>query len=277
DPFVAAGGFDFVRHLGAEMPMRVVSEMLGIPEAGQARGRDRIDAGVRIDEEGASPGFEPVAALSDRMQFSDYHILRPRHPADALMTDLVSLTFVDDQGVERGLDEDEIVNYTTLLAAAGNETTTRLIGWAGYLLGNHPEQREVLLADRTLVPNAIEEILRYEAPSPVQARFVTHDVELHGTMVPEGSIMLLLTAAANRDERAFENPDRFDVRRKIDHHVSFGYGLHFCLGAALARLEGRVALEEVLKRFPRWVVDEQHAERARTSTVRGWDRLPVHS
>ena len=275
DPLKSAGGFDFVRDLGAQMPMRVISEMLGIPEADQERVRDRIDAGLRIDEAERSGGFDPVAALSDSVQFKDYIEYRRRRPADDLMTDLVQLSFVDDHGVERHLDEEEIVNYTTLLAAAGNETTTRLIGWMGYLLAEHPEQRELLLADRTLVPAAIEEVLRYEAPSPVQARFVTRDVELHGTTVPEGSSILLLTASANRDDRVFEEPDRFDVRRKIDHHLSFGYGLHFCLGAALARLEARVALEEVLARFPRWVVDEEGAERVRTSTVRGWDRLPV--
>jgi cytochrome P450 len=275
DPLVGAREFDFVRDLGAEMPMRVISGMLGIPEADQETVRDRIDAGLRIDEAGAAPAFDPLAALTDRTQFLEYIDFRRRHPADDLMTDLLNISFIDDQGVKRQLDEDEIANYSALLAGAGNETTTRLIGWTGYLLGKHPEQRELLLADRTLIPNAIEEILRYEAPSPVQARFVARDVELYGTSVPEGSIMLLLTASANRDDRVFEDPDRFDVRRKIDHHVSFGYGLHFCLGAALARLEGRVALEEVLARFPRWVVDEQNAERARTSTVRGWARLPV--
>ena len=131
------------------------------------------------------------------------------------------------------------------------------------------------MEDPSLVPGAIEEILRYEAPSPVQARYVARDVELYDSPVPEGSVLLLLTAAANRDERKFEDPDRFDVRRKIDHHVTFGYGLHFCMGAALARLEGRVALEEVLKRFPDWELDEGGAERAHTSTVRGWHRLPV--
>lgn len=275
DPFVGGKGFDYVRDLGADMPMRVISEMLGIPEADQEAVRDRIDAGLRIDEERASQGVDTKGVFSDPAQFRDYIQFRRRNPSDDMMTDLITITFVDEHGVKRHLDEDEIVNYSALLAAAGNETTTRLIGWTGYLLAKHPVEREILLQDRSLIPGAIEEILRYEAPSPVQARYVTRDVELYGKTVPTGSIMLLLTASANRDDRKFEDPDRFDVRRKIDHHLSFGYGLHFCLGAALARLEGRVALEEVLKRFPRWEVDEESAERVRTSTVRGWHRLPV--
>ena len=127
-----------------------------------------------------------------------------------------------------------------LLAGAGNETTTRLIGWTGKLLAEHPDQRRELAADRSLVPQAIEEILRYEAPSPVQARTVNRDVEYYGQTVREGSIMVLLNGSGNRDDRHFPDGDRFDIHRDIDHHLSFGYGLHFCLGAALARLEGRV-------------------------------------
>ncbi|HEY5886627.1 MAG TPA: cytochrome P450, partial [Acidimicrobiales bacterium] len=123
--------------------------------------------------------------------------------------------------------------------------------------------------------NAIEELLRFESPSPVQARFVTEDVRHHDETVPAGSVMLLLTASANRDERRFPDADRFDIHRRIDHHLTFGYGIHFCLGAALARLEGRIALEEVLSRFPEWEVDGVNAVQARTSTVRGWEQLPV--
>ena len=131
------------------------------------------------------------------------------------------------------------------------------------------------MADPSFIPAAVEELLRYEAPSPVQARYVTKDVEHYGQTVAEGSVLVMLNASANRDERRFPDPDRFDIHRDGAHHVSFGYGIHFCLGATLARLEGRVALEEVLKRFPTWDIDWDNAVQAHTSTVRGWEALPV--
>jgi len=168
-----------------------------------------------------------------------------------------------------------VLNYINLIAGAGNETTTRLIGWTGKVLAEHPDQRRQIVDDRDLVPQAIEEILRFEAPSPVQARSVTTDVELHGQTVPAGSVMLLINGSGNRDDRKFPDGDAFDINRKIDHHLSFGYGIHFCLGAALARLEARVALDEVLKRWPEWDIDWPNAKQARTSTVRGWERLPA--
>ena len=177
--------------------------------------------------------------------------------------------------MQRTFTREEVLTFVNLLAGAGNETTTRLIGWTGTLLAQHPDQRREIVEDRSLVPNAVEEILRYEAPSPVQARYVTTDVEHHGQTVPEGSVMVLLNGSANRDDRQFPDGDRFDIHRTIGHHLSFGYGIHFCLGAALARLEGRVALDEVLDRFPEWEVDWEHATQARTSTVRGWESLPV--
>jgi cytochrome P450 len=191
------------------------------------------------------------------------------------MTELINAEFEDETGTTRRLTREEILTYVGLLAGAGNETTTRLIGWTGKLLAEHPDQRRAIARDRTLIPNAIEEILRYEAPSPVQARYVARDVEHYGETVREGSVMVLLNGSGNRDDRKFPDGDRFDIRREIGHHLSFGYGLHFCLGAALARLEGRVALDEVLNRFPDWEVDWDGAERAHTSTVRGWDKLPV--
>ena len=274
DPMVKAGGFDFIKDLGAQMPMRTIGMLLGIPEDDQEAIRDRIDECLRLNDpsmpETKYQSFEAVNG-----EFSDYIEWRAEHPSDDLMTELLQAEFEDETGTSRRLTSAEVMNYVNLIAAAGNETTTRLIGWTGKLLAEHPDQRRQLVEDRGLIPNAIEEILRYEAPSPVQARYVAHDVEHHGQTVREGSIVLLLNSSANRDERKFEEPDRFDIHRKIGHHLAFGYGIHFCLGASLARLEGRIALDEVLKRFPSWEVDWENAVQARTSTVRGWERLPV--
>jgi cytochrome P450 len=274
DPLVGSGGFDFIADIGAQMPMRTIGMLLGIPEQDQEEIRDRIDDGLRLDE-GTMPDMSDAYAGDQASAFGEYIDWRSQHPADDLMTELIRAEFEDETGAVRRLTRDEVLGYVNLLAAAGNETTTRLIGWMGKVLAEHPDQRRELVADRSLVPNAVEETLRFEAPSPVQARYVTHDVEHHGTIVPEGSVVLFLNGSANRDDRRFPDGDTYDIHRRIDHHLSFGYGLHFCLGAALARLEGRVALDEVLSRFPTWEIDWDNAVQARTSTVRGWERLPV--
>ena len=274
DPLRGAGGFDFVRDLGAPMPMRVIGMLLGIPEQDQEAIKERLDDGMRL-EAGEEPGLDPDAMASAGEMFADYADWRAAHPSDDVMTDLMNAEFEDETGEQRRLTRAEVLTYVNLLAGAGNETTTRLIGWTGKLLAEHAAQRHELAADRSLVPNAIEEILRYEAPSPVQARYVARDVVHHGHTVAEGSVVLLLNGAANRDERHYPDGERFDIHRNIGHHLSFGYGLHFCLGAALARLEGRVALDEVLQRWSDWEVDTAHAQMAHASTARGWERLPV--
>jgi cytochrome P450 len=274
DPLMGSGGFDFVADLGAQMPMRTIGMLLGIPEQDQEAIRDRIDDGLRLNE-GTMPDVSHFGADDQSSTFEEYIDWRAKNPSDDLMTELLQAEFEDETGTTRRLTRVEIVDVVNLIAAAGNETTTRLIGWMGKVLADHPDERRKLAEDRALVPNAIEELLRFESPSPIQARFVTRDVEHHGQVVPEGSAIVLLNGSGNRDDRKFEDGDRFDVTRKIDHHLAFGYGLHFCLGAALARLEGRVALDEVLQRFPSWEVDWENAKQARTSTVRGWERLPV--
>ena len=274
DPLVGAGGFDFIADLGAQMPMRTIGMLLGIPESDQEAVRDATDEGLKL-KEGTMPVVTQERSLGHSDVFEEYIDWRADHPSDDLMTELIQAEYEDVDGERKRLTREEILGYIGLLSGAGNETTTRLIGWTGKVLAEHPDQRNELVEDRSLVPGAIEELLRFEAPSPVNARYVTKDVEHHGTVVPEGSVMVLLNGSANRDDRKFPDGESFDIHRKIDHHVSFGYGLHFCLGAALARLEGRVALDEVLKRFPTWEVDWDNAVQARTSTVRGWEKLPV--
>ena len=275
DPLVGADRFDFVADFGAQMPMRVIGMLLGIPEQDQEAVRDRANANIRTEAgkpQDYGDSFDPAAAFAD---FGAYLDWRAEHPSDDLMTELLNAEFEDEHGVTRRLDRHELLTYLAVIAGAGNETTTRLIGWAGKVLSDHPDQRRELAADPGLIPNAIEELLRFEPPPPHIGRYVTRDVELHGETVPEGSAILLLVGAANRDDREFDDPDRFDIHREIRQHLSFGYGIHFCLGAALARLEGRVALEELLKRFPDWEVDLSEARLAPTSTVRGWETLPA--
>ena len=276
DPHVGTGRFDFIADLGAQVPMRAIGMLLGIPEQDQTTLRDLVDDSLKLDD-GTMPDFsyETSGDVSSIDFLREYISWRTDNPADDLMTELLHAEFEDETGTLRRLTRSEIMNFISLLNGAGNETTTRLIGWTGKLLAEHPDQRRALVEDRGLIGAAIEEILRYETPSPVQARWVTADVELHGRTVPAGSIMLLLNGAANRDDRKFADGDAFDIGRTIDFHLAFGYGIHFCLGAALARIEGRVALDEVLKRWTDWDVDWDNAVQARTSTVRGWESLPA--
>ena len=273
DPLKEGDRIDFIADLGAQMPMRVIGMLLGIPEEDQEELRDGFDTGLDLEAGEEPPAVEGGIFPSGR--FAEYIEWRRKHPSDDLMTELLNARFEDDEGTERTLRDDELLGYIGLLAGAGNETTTRLVGWTAWLLDRFPDQRRILAGDRSLVANAIEEILRYEAPSPVQARYVMRDVELHGARVPEGSTMVLVNGAANRDEREFPDPDRLDVRRENVRHLSFGYGIHFCLGASLARLEGCVALDEVLARWPEWEIDREAAVMAHTSSVRGWKSLPA--
>jgi cytochrome P450 len=191
------------------------------------------------------------------------------------MTTLLNAEFEDESGALRTLTRDELMIYLSVVAGAGNETTTKLIGWAGKLLGDHPDQRRALVEEPARIPAAVEELLRYEPASRQVGRTTTRDVEIHGEVVPAGSAVLAIVGAANRDERRWEDPERFDVMREPIANIAFGHGIHFCLGAALARIEARIALEELLKRFPDWEVDESGARLAQTSTVRGYDALPI--
>jgi cytochrome P450 len=275
DPLVGAGGFDFIADLGAQMPMRTIGMLLGIPEADQEAIRDQVDANLRT--EAGRPMETPAMEVFSGEMFAEYIDWRAERPSDDLMTEMLQAEFEDEHGVVRRLTRDEILIYVTVIAGAGNETTTRLIGWAGKVLAEHPDQRRELVENRALIPNAIEELLRYEPPAPHVGRYVARDVELYDRTVAEGNVMLFLVGAANRDDRRYPDPDHFDIHRNIGQHLTFGYGVHFCLGAALARLEGRVALDEVLARFPDWEIDWSHAKLAPTSTVRGWETLPVHT
>lgn len=275
DPLVGGDRFDFVTDLGAVMPLRVVSALFGIPEDYQNRVLADGDKYVRT-ERGAQMTDNPDGPLTDGTLFAEFVDWRIDHPADDLTTELLNAEFTDEAGVTRKLRREELLMFMNVVAVAGSETTTRLIGWAGKLLSEHPEQRRRLVADRSLVPGAIEEILRVEPPALQAARYVTRDVEFGGATVPQDSAILLLIGAANRDERRFgQNAEEFDVSRSPRQHLTFGVGAHYCLGNALARIEGRIALDEIMNRFPDWDVDLDSAVFSSSSVVRGWDSMPA--
>jgi cytochrome P450 len=273
DPLVGSGGFDIVTELASVMPMRVIGMLLGIPEADQIAVRNQTDANLRT-----KPG-EPMDVQQENVasgdMFTDYIDWRAKHPSDDLMTRLMTTEFEDEHGKTRTLTRDEVATYTAVVAGAGNETTGRLIGWLAKLLAEHPDQRREIVEDPSLIPNVIEEALRFEPTGHATARIVMHDVDYYGTTVPEGSPILMIMASGNRDQRRYPDPDVFDIHREDTQHLTFGWGLHFCLGANLARLEGRIALDEFLKRFPEWDVDYDNIKLAPTSTVRGWEHMPL--
>ena len=265
--------FDVMRDFANEVPMRVIGMLLGIPEADQQTVRDRADAKLRT-----KPGEQmkvSESALMDVDIFAEYIDWRAEHPSDDLMTELLNAQFEDEHGVTRTLSRQEILTYVTVLAGAGNETTARLIGWLVSVLAKYPDQRTEVIEDRQLIPNVIEETLRFEPTGHAVARYVTTDVEFHGQVVPAGSAISLLVASANRDERRWTDPKRFDIHRRINQILTFGLGTHYCMGAALARLEAKIALEEFVARFPKWDVDVDNAVLSSTSTMRGWETLPV--
>lgn len=272
DPLIGADRIDFIADLGAKLPGGVIGMLLGIPDEARDTIRERVDASLRTEV------GKPMEVSQSSFQgegFEEYLDWRAKHPSDDLMTELLNVEFQDHLGVTRKLTREEILIFINVLAGAGNETTSRLIGWTGKLLGDHPDQRRQIAANPALTNAAIEEILRCEPPGPSVARYVTRDFEIYDQTVPAGSVMLFFLASANRDDARFPDGDRFDIHRQGPPHVTFGRGIHACVGSSLARVEGRVALDEILKRFPDWTVDMEHAALTPSSTTRGWDTLPA--
>ena len=279
DPLDDMSTFDFVEQFSSLLPPTVILALLGFPEGLETEMRASVDNSLAIDED-ASTGSRRLVE-DENISHAVYGMIpdlceeRRAAPADDLLSVLATHERELLDGTTRPLTNDEIMGYVALIAGAGSETVARLLGWACVLLADHPDQRAELRADTSLIPNAVEEILRYEAPSPVQGRRVMRDVEFHGETVPAGSNILLVNGSGNRDERHFDDADRFDIHRDIDRHLSFGYGAHFCIGAALARLEGRIGIEHMVRRFGDWEVDRDGIDWVHTSTVRGYKSVPV--
>jgi cytochrome P450 len=276
DPFVGSPGFDYVEDFGALLPPMVIGHMLGVAEADRDMVRRWFDDLMHHEEGNPGPTEAGMNAIGAIWSYATELIAeRRKRPGDDMITVLLEAE-IDEGSGPRHLTDDELVSFVVLLAGAGVETVARLLSWAAVTLASHPGERQLLVEDPSLIPGAVEELLRYEAPSPVNGRWTLRPYRAHGVEIPAGSKVLLLNGSANRDPREYDNPDRFDVRRKSSRHISFGYGAHFCMGAALARLEARIALAGTLARFPRWDVDQAELVPVQTSTVRGFSSVPIH-
>jgi cytochrome P450 len=269
--------FDVQQEFSVKLPMDVISVLLGIPEADRDWYRHTVDKGLERDPETGQPGMENLSMLGkSRDLVLSLLADRRKQPREDLITVIAEAEFTEPDGTQRRLGDDEVAAFTTLLAAAGAETTAKLIGNMIVYLFQHPEQRRFVFEDvKARLPNAIEEVLRYDAPSQFQGRVAMRDVTMHGVAIPKGARVALVTGAACRDPREFADPDRLDVTRTPDREIYFGYGQHVCIGKSLARLETRVAMEELALRWPDWQVDESGLTRTYQAHVRGFQNVPL--
>lgn len=271
-------GFDLVQDFAALFPVEIITGMLGVPP--ESRQQIRLWLDVFLEREpgriGTSKkGMEALVATG--VFYHDLIRKRRAEPRDDMISDLIRAALPREDGERAALGDVEIAGFATMLGGAGAETVTKLIGNAVVTFADHPDQWAALRADRGRIPAAVEEILRHQAPSQYNVRYCVRDVELHGVRIPAGSAVLLIVGSANRDERAFVDADVFDIGRDAleSHNLGFGYGVHSCLGAALARLESRIALDLLLDFMPRFEVDRSRSRRVAMSNVAGWASVPV--
>ena len=275
EPLAEKGGGDFVEEYSAILPMNVIMELLGVPAEDRNTLRHWMDATLDRLE---APPYIPDHALEAMGRTTEYWgelVAEKRaHPDDGFITKLCQAEVVADDGTAARLTDAEVIGFASLIGSAGTETLTKLLANAVVLFHRHPGEWRKVLDDPAKIPGAVDETLRFWAPSQYQGRVLTDDVTAHGVTMPKGARVLLVTGAANRDEREYDDPDRFDVERTAHVALGFGNGLHFCLGAALARLEGRIGIEEFARRFPRYEIDEAGVRRVHMSNVHGFASVP---
>ncbi len=273
--FEGTGACDLMRDLAVPMPVIMIAELLGM-DPGMRDDFKRWAHSLMVGSTGLHGRDEQLRHLANVREFSSYMRQytedRRKSPGD----DLISL-LIHAEEEDEILTAEEVVGFASLLLFAGSETTTNLIGNAVLALLSHPETLERVRADRALVPAVVEETLRYDSPIQLVMRLTVEDTELAGVTLPRNSFLMPILASANRDEAQFEKADRFDIDRNIQGHVGFGFGNHFCLGAALARLQGRAALEAILTRLPNFrLASPEPIARHRSFLVRGPEALPLH-
>lgn len=270
--------FDAVQDLSGPFPVEVITTMLGVPDEHAQRIRHLIDESLTREPGQVEVGEKGMQAnIETAMLYYDLVMQRRAEPRNDLFTKLIEAEIDCDNGEKRKLDDLEIAGFATLLGGAGAETVTKLVGNAPVVFGRNPDQWRKLLDDRSKIPAAVEELLRYEAPSQYQVRRSMRDVHLHGVTIPAGMPVFLINGAANRDPAAWTDPDKFDIDRDRTEaqNVGFGYGIHSCLGAALARMESAIALDRLLDFMPRFEVDWAGCERVHMQNVAGWKHVPV--
>ncbi len=273
-----AGEFDAVADFAAPFPVEVISRMLGVPEGDRQEIRHRIDVTLHREQGQTEPSPENMqAVLENGIYFHELTVEKRKHPGNDMLSRLTQVTVDRGDGVETGLDDAEITGFASLLGGAGAETVTKLVGNAVVLFWRHQDQWQKIADDREKIPRAVDEILRYWPPSQYQGRFSHEEREFEGGTVPAGFPVLLITGAATRDPRVFERPDELDVERQPGITIGFGHGVHSCLGAALARMESRIAIEELLSRWQRLEVDEGGLRRVRMANVAGYSNVPVRA
>ena len=272
DSVIERGRCDLVAEVTSPFPMDVICAVLGIPAADRPALREEADQVlVRADGEMSIPDAAVEAMFNLIGYFADDLPARRAGKGSGLISDLAR---VEVEG--RGLTDPELIGFCVLFVIAGHETTRNMVANAIELLSRHPEQRAAVTADAGLVPGAVEEVLRFHNSTQYMHRTLTRDAERHGRLMREGDSVLLHIGAANHDPREFgPTAEEFDISRRPERHLAFGHGAHFCLGAALARSEGKVALEEIHRRLPDYKVDHDAKVRFHSSNVTGWTRLPI--
>ncbi len=276
DPLAGASDFDAVADFAAHFPIEIISRMLGVPEGERRRIRERIDLSLHREAGQFEQTPEGQQAMAENgAYFYELTGHKRTHPGDDMISRLTQVTVDRGDGIETGLDDVEIAGFATLLGGAGAETVTKLVGSAVVLFARNPDQWQIVLDDPASIPRAVEEVLRFVPPSQYQGRYSVKDREFDGGTIPAGFPVLLLTGAATRDPRAFERPDDFDVRRPPNVAIGFGHGVHSCLGAALARVESRIAIEEFARHWRRFEVDEAGLRRVHMANVAGYSHVPV--
>jgi cytochrome P450 len=271
DAIVEDGGCDLVADISGPFPMDVISAVLGIPAADRPALRALADKLLVREDGSMSMPDEAIDGMFGLLAYFTDDLRRRDRNDDGLITELLDL-----RTYERSLTEEELLGFCVLFVIAGHETTTKLVANAVEILSRHQDQRDAVVADLSLVPGAVEEVLRFHNSTQYMHRIATRDVDRHGQRIREGDSVLLHIGAANHDPREFgPTADDFVIFRRPDRHLAFGYGAHFCLGAALARLEGRIALEEIHRRLPDYAVDHDAKVRFHSSNVTGWTELPI--